>query len=70
MAYFTKDILDQLNIPHAAIPQVIEYAPPAKKRVTVNFHVESLKIIDNYAKSHHLTRSAFLEASALSVANA
>lgn len=70
LAYFTNDVLDKFDIPYTAIPQVIEYAPPAKKRVTVNFNVENLKIIDHYAKSHHLTRSAFLEESALSIAKA
>ncbi len=65
--YFTKDRLAKLDIPATAIPQVIEYTPLLKKRVTVNFNIDSLKIIDNYVKSHHLTRSSFLEESALKV---
>ncbi|MEA3331135.1 MAG: type II toxin-antitoxin system HicB family antitoxin, partial [Campylobacterota bacterium] len=69
MEYFTDERLEELDIPTNAIPQVVEYLIPKKKRITVNLNLSALNIIDNFMKSHNLkNRSAFLEQSALKVA--
>ena len=70
LEYFTADILKKLDIPNNAIPQVIEYKEEKFKKVTISMKKEALKIIDNYTKLHHISRSAFLEQSALRVATA
>jgi predicted RNase H-like HicB family nuclease len=71
MEYFTAEKLEQLDIPQNAIPQVIEYSVPEKKRITVNLNLSSLNIIDTFMKSNNMkNRSAFLEQSALKVAMA
>ena len=71
LKYFTTEKLQELNIPINAIPQVIEYLVPVKKRITVNLNISALNIIDNFMKSQNLkNRSAFLEQSALKVAMA
>ncbi len=67
--YFSKEKLKELEIPSNAIPQVVEYITPEKKRITVNFTTKALKTIDDYMRSKGLkNRSAFLEDSALKVA--
>jgi predicted RNase H-like HicB family nuclease len=71
LKYFTPQKLESLDIPIDAIPQVVEYAYPQKKRITVNLTLSALKAIDAYMKSHNLkNRSAFLEDSALKVVSA
>jgi len=71
LKYFTADKLQELDIPTNAIPQVVEYLVPQKKRITVNLNLSALNIIDNFMKSHNMrNRSAFLEQSALKVAMA
>ncbi len=68
LEYFTPQKLQALDIPANAIPQVVEYTQPAKKRISININTSSLNSIDNYMKAHGLTnRSAFLEQSALKV---
>lgn len=68
LSYFTPQKLKELDIPANAIPQVIEYIQPEKKRITVNLNLSSLKAIDEYMKSHNIkNRSLFLEESALQV---
>jgi len=70
LEYFTSDILKKLDLPSSAIPQAIEYKEEKFKKVTISMNKEALRIIDNYTKSHHISRSAFLEQSALRVATA
>ena len=71
MEYFTAEKLEEFDIPQNAIPQVVEYLVPEKKRITVNLNISALKIIDTFMKSHNMkNRSAFLEQSALKVAMA
>ncbi len=66
LEYFTPQKLKELDIPSDAIPQLIEYSAPTKKRVTVNLHLWALNAIDEYmAKNGFKNRSAFLEESAL-----
>ena len=67
--YFTKDKLKELNIPPTAIHRLIEVKiKPEKTTVTVKLSIGAKKIIDEYIKTHHISRSAFLEQSALKVA--
>lgn len=66
MEYFTPEKLKELGIPQTAIPQMIEYEQLAKKRITVNLHLEALQKIDEFMhKNGFKNRSAFLEDSAL-----
>ncbi len=66
MEYFTPEKLEELDIPQTAIPQMLEYVQPAKKRITVNLHLEALNKIDDFMqKNGFKNRSAFLEDSAL-----
>lgn len=66
LKYFTKKKLKELDIPLNALPQIVTYSKPTKKRITVNLHVKALHSIDSYIKKHGLkNRSAFLEESAL-----
>lgn len=66
LKYFTPKRLKKLDIPQNAIPQIIEYLQPSKKRITVNLHLWALKAIDTYMeKQGFKNRSAFLEESAL-----
>ncbi len=66
LKYFTPEKLKELDIPLGAIPQMIEYSQPAKKRITVNLHLSALQTIDAYMKKNGLkNRSAFLEDAAL-----
>lgn len=68
--YFTKDKLKELDIPITAVSQEIEFKEKTKKKqtITINISIEGKKIIDDYAKSHNISRSRFLENSALKVA--
>ncbi len=68
--YYTKDILKRMDIPLNATTQLISYKPTALERVTITMRKNNKRIIDDYAKAHHLSRSAFLEQSALQVAMA
>jgi len=68
--YYTEDVLKEMDIPIDATIQLISYKPTKLERVTITMRKNNKKIIDAYAKSHHLSRSAFLEQSALQVATA
>lgn len=69
--YFTDDKLKELDIPLSAISKIIEVNfKPEKKPVTVKLSLKGKEIIDSYVKAHNMTRSAFLERSALQVAMA
>ena len=70
LEYFTSHRLQELDIPLSAIPQAVEYKEEKFKKVTISMKKEALKIIDNYTKLHHISRSAFLEQSALRIATA
>jgi len=70
LEYFTKEKLKKFDIPANAIPQAIEYKEEKYKKVTISLRKEALKIIDNYTKQKHISRSAFLEQSALKYATA
>ncbi len=66
LEYFTPEKLKDLDIPQSAIPQMVEYVQPTKKRITVNLHLWALNAIDSYMeKNGFKNRSAFLEESAL-----
>jgi predicted RNase H-like HicB family nuclease len=67
--YFTNEKLKEFNIPVTAKPYSFEINyKERKEQVTVKLTINAKKIIDEYAKLHNLTRSAFLEQSALQVA--
>jgi predicted RNase H-like HicB family nuclease len=66
--YYTKDVLKEMDIPTNAIPQLISYAPNKTEQITITMKRKSKRIIDAYAKTHQISRSAFLEQSALQVA--
>jgi len=68
--YYTSDILKEMEIPINATIQLIDYEPAKLERVTITMRRNNKRIIDDYAKSHHISRSAFLEQSALQVAMA
>lgn len=65
LAYFTDDKKRELEIPLNAIPQFIEYKQPKAERINITIRSDILKEIDNYTKSHHISRSAFLQEAAV-----
>lgn len=69
--YFTDDKLKELDIPLTAISKMIEVkVRQEKKTISVKLSLKAKEIIDDYVKAHHMTRSDFLERSALQVAMA
>ena len=69
-AYFTKDVLKEMDIPLNSDFVNMTFRKKTTERVTITMRVTNKNIIDDYVKTHNLSRSAFLEQSALAVATA